>query len=58
MWNMILIITAFTMAQLGMFINRGGPVPSVHSFAESTMGWVFLGVMAVTLFLSIIIFCF
>ena len=58
MWNMILIITAFTMAQLGMFINRGGPVPSVHSFAESTMGWVFLGVMAVTLFLSIIIFVF
>lgn len=58
MWNMILIITAFTMAQLGMFINRGGPVPSVHSFAESTMGWVFLGVMAVTLFLSIVIFVF
>ena len=24
MWNMALIITAFTMAQMGMFINRGG----------------------------------
>ena len=29
MWNMLLIITSFAMAQLGMFINRGGPVPSV-----------------------------
>ena len=55
-WNMVLIIVAFTMAQMGMFINRGGPVPSVHSFAESTMGWVFLGVMGLTLFLSVVIF--
>ena len=42
MWNMVLIIVSFAMAQMGMFINRGGPVPSVHSFAESTMGWIFL----------------
>ena len=56
MWNMVLIIVSFTMAQLGMFINRGGPVPSVHSFAESTMGWVFLAVMGLTLFCSVLIF--
>lgn len=56
MWNMVLIITGFTMAQLGMFINRGGPVPSVHSFAESTMGWIFLAAMAVTLFVSLTTF--
>jgi len=56
MWNMVLIIVSFTMAQLGMFINRGGPVPSVHSFAESTMGWVFLAIMGLTLFCSILIF--
>ncbi|MXY45584.1 MAG: heme lyase CcmF/NrfE family subunit [Chloroflexi bacterium] len=53
MWNMALIITAFTMAQMGMFINRGGPVPSVHSFAQSTMGWLFLAFMAGTLLISI-----
>ena len=57
MWNMILIILAFSMAQLGMFINRGGPVPSVHSFAQSSMGWLFLGFMVVTFLLSIAIFC-
>ena len=49
MWNMVLIIVAFTLAQMGMFINRGGPVPSVHSFAQSTMGWLFLLFMAFTL---------
>ena len=56
MWNMALIITAFTMAQMGMFINRGGPVPSVHSFAQSTMGWLFLAFMAGTLLISIVVF--
>ncbi len=56
MWNMVIIIVAFTLAQLGMFINRGGPVPSVHSFAQSTMGWLFLAFMAVTLVASIAIF--
>ncbi len=49
MWNIILVVVAFTLAEMGMFINRGGPVPSVHSFAQSTMGWVFLGFMAFTL---------
>ena len=55
---MVLIIVSFAMAQMGMFINRGGPVPSVHSFAESTMGWIFLAVMAATLFISLSIFIF
>ena len=56
MWNMALIIVAFTMAQMGMFINRGGPVPSVHSFAQSTMGWLFLAFMAGTLLASVAVF--
>jgi len=56
MWNMALIIVAFTLAQMGMFINRGGPVPSVHSFAQSTMGWLFLAFMAGTLLLSVGVF--
>ena len=56
MWNMVIIILAFTMAQLGMFINRGGPVPSVHSFAQSSMGWLFLAFMATTLIASVAAF--
>ena len=38
MWNIVLIVVAFTLAQMGMFINRGGPVPSVHSFASRRWG--------------------
>ena len=56
MWNMVLIIVGFTLAQMGMFINRGGPVPSVHSFAQSTMGWLFLFFMAFTLAASLVAF--
>ncbi len=56
MWNIALIILTFGYAQLGMFINRGGPVPSVHSFGQSTLGWVFLIFMAFTLIISFGIF--
>ena len=56
MWNVVIVILAFTLAQMGMFINRGGPVPSVHSFAQSTMGWLFLMFMGVTLLGSLAAF--
>lgn len=56
MWNIVLVAVAFTLAEMGMFINRGGPVPSVHSFAQSTMGWLFLGFMAFTLLASLAAF--
>ena len=56
MWNPALIIIAFAFAQFGMFINRGGPVPSVHSFGQSTLGWVFLLFMGLTLVVSFGIF--
>ena len=42
MWNIVLINVSFGLALYGMFVNRGGPVPSVHSFGASTLGWVFL----------------
>ena len=42
MWNVVLINVAFGLALYGMFMNRGGSVPSVHSFGASSLGWVFL----------------
>ncbi len=42
MWNIVLINIAFGLALYGMFMNRGGSVPSVHSFGASSLGWVFL----------------
>ena len=49
MWNIVLVILAFGLAQFGMFLNRGGPVPSIHSFGQSTLGWIFLLFMAITM---------
>ncbi|HEU0020256.1 MAG TPA: cytochrome c-type biogenesis CcmF C-terminal domain-containing protein, partial [Dehalococcoidia bacterium] len=47
MWNIVLINIAFSLALYGMFMNRGGPVPSVHSFGASSLGWIFLLFLAV-----------
>lgn len=52
MWNVALLNVAFILAQLGMFINRGGPVVSVHSFAASTLGIIFLSFMLLSVVFS------
>ena len=56
MWNLALINVAFGLALYGMFMNRGGPVPSVHSFGASTLGWVFLLFLAVGVVVPFAIF--
>ena len=56
MWNLALINITFALSLFGMFINRGGPVPSVHSFAASSLGWVFLTFMIVGVSVPFIIF--
>jgi cytochrome c-type biogenesis protein CcmF len=52
MWNIALINISFALGAFGIFINRGGPVPSVHSFGASTLGWVFLTFLGVTVIAS------
>ena len=56
MWNIALVNVAFGLALYGMFMNRGGSVPSVHSFGASTLGWVFLLFLAVGVIVPLIIF--
>ncbi len=56
MWNITLINIAFGLALYGMFMNRGGPVPSVHSFGASTLGWVFLLFLGVGVVVPMAIF--
>ena len=56
MWNIVLINIAFGFALYGMFMNRGGPVPSVHSFGASTLGWVFLLFLAFGVIVPMAIF--
>ena len=55
-WNIILLNIAFILAQFGTFINRGGPVVSVHSFASSTLGYIFFGFLIFSLIFSFTIF--
>ena len=56
LWNVALLNIAFVLAQLGMFINRGGPVVSVHSFAASTLGAIFLSFMLASLVFAFALF--
>ena len=56
MWNIALINVSFGLALYGMFMNRGGSVPSVHSFGASSLGWVFLMFLCIGVLIPFIIF--
>jgi cytochrome c-type biogenesis protein CcmF len=58
MWNIALINISFSLGAFGIFINRGGPVPSVHSFGASNLGWVFLLFLGVVLVVSFGLFSY
>ncbi len=51
-WNMILIILTFFLSIFGTFITRSGIISSVHSFAQSDIGPLFLGFIAFILLFS------
>lgn len=55
-WNMALIILTFFLAIFGTFITRSGIISSVHSFAQSDIGPLFLGFIAVILLFSFALF--
>jgi cytochrome c-type biogenesis protein CcmF len=48
LWNIVLIIITFVLTLLGTMMTRSGIVESVHAFAQSNIGDVFLGFLAVT----------
>ncbi len=48
-WNLNLIVATFTLTILGTFLTRSGVLTSVHAFTEGTIGYWFLGLMAVVL---------
>ena len=41
-WNMMLIALSFMLSIFGTFITRSGVISSVHSFAQSSVGYFFL----------------
>ena len=57
-WNIILLITTFFLTLFGTFITRSGIISSVHSFAQSDIGPMFLGFIAFVLIFSFGIFLY
>lgn len=52
-WNMSLILLTFIMTIFGTFITRSGLIQSVHTFDEATLGYYFLGFLAVVITISV-----
>ncbi|MFH1140184.1 MAG: heme lyase CcmF/NrfE family subunit [Chloroflexota bacterium] len=48
-WNMVLVILAFTLSVFGTFLTRSGVLSSVHSFGASALGPLFLGFIGLSL---------
>jgi cytochrome c-type biogenesis protein CcmF len=52
-WNMALIALTYELTLFGTFLNRSGVVESIHSFAKSSIGGWFLGLVIVTSLFSV-----
>lgn len=57
-WSMVLIIVTYLLVIYGTFITRSGLLSSVHSFAQSKIGWVFLGFIALTILITAVLLVF
>ncbi|HJR64398.1 MAG TPA: heme lyase CcmF/NrfE family subunit [Gemmatimonadaceae bacterium] len=51
-WNVTLVLATFLLAIFGTFITRSGIISSVHSFAQSAVGYWFLGFLVVLIAVS------
>ncbi len=51
-WNVTLVISTFLLSILGTFITRSGVISSVHSFAQSPIGYWFAGFLVFAIAVS------
>jgi cytochrome c-type biogenesis protein CcmF len=54
-WNMLLVVLAFSLALFGTFLTRSGILNSIHSFTESSIGPWFLGFIVLVIASSIVL---
>lgn len=54
LWNIWLALATYSLTVFGTFLTRSGVVQSVHAFASTDIGWVFL--LYLSLYLSVAIF--
>jgi cytochrome c-type biogenesis protein CcmF len=52
-WNVLLVILAFSLSLFGTFLTRSGVVNSIHSFTQSSIGAWFLVFIAITVAFSL-----
>ena len=52
-WNVLLVLLAFSLALFGTFLTRSGILNSIHSFTESSIGPWFLAFIALTVAVSL-----
>jgi len=52
-WNVLLVIVAFSLSLFGTFLTRSGVVNSIHSFTQSSIGPWFLAFIALTVAVSL-----
>ena len=52
-WNMLLIILTYDLVIFGTFLTRSGVLSSVHAFAQSAIGPLFMGFVSATLVASV-----
>lgn len=55
-WNMALVILTFSLVIEGTFLTRSGVISSVHTFAQSAIGPLFLGFIAIMFTVSLYLF--
>ena len=54
-WNLNLIVVTFVLTVLGTFLTRSGILSSVHAFTQGTIGYYFLGFIAITLIAALML---
>jgi cytochrome c-type biogenesis protein CcmF len=52
-WNVLLVILAFSLSLFGTFLTRSGVVNSIHSFTQSSIGPWFLGFIGLVVAVSL-----
>ncbi len=52
-WNVLLVALTFALTVFATFVTRSGLIQSVHAFAESPIGWYYLGYIGLVLAVTV-----
>ncbi len=52
-WNLVLIILTYSLVIFGTFLTRSGVLSSVHAFAQSAIGPLFFGFIAISFLITL-----